>query len=371
MTIHRGVSLYSFQQTQFFKELDLEGQIRTVASLGADGLEVIDEMSFPYPTPPESFVEQWFGWMEQYGTKPIALDVGLDVLQFRDHVMTYEEAADRLKRDIRLARRLGFSRVRAISVVPIEVIEMALPTAEEEDIILGREVHQPMSLEGHAVQEVLELRERTGSKHVRIVPDFGIFSFRPTEVLLGQFERRGSSRDASDASVELSLALRDGSAPFERDSSHTAGNLRVDFNQFIRTGDTRTELAPMFHGVKSFADARIRNASPLDYTVVAEALMLSDTSPELLGELAADGVVSHIHGKFNYMSETDVPGQYDEISIDYRGPIAALKAANWDGYIDSEYEGQRYFQDLERPGLQTEVEQVRRHQEMLRRLIDA
>ena len=39
--IKRGVSLYSYQQSQFFKELDLEGQIREVGTnlFGADGIE--------------------------------------------------------------------------------------------------------------------------------------------------------------------------------------------------------------------------------------------------------------------------------------------------------------------------------------------
>ena len=43
--IKRGVSLYSYQQAQFFKELDLEGQIREVGTnlFGADGIELLDE----------------------------------------------------------------------------------------------------------------------------------------------------------------------------------------------------------------------------------------------------------------------------------------------------------------------------------------
>ena len=49
-------------------------------------------------------------------------DVSMDVLQFRDHVMTYEECAERLKHDLRLAKWLGFERVRVLSVVPLEVL---------------------------------------------------------------------------------------------------------------------------------------------------------------------------------------------------------------------------------------------------------
>ena len=89
MGMKLGVSLYSYQQSQFFKELDLEGQIREVSEHlpGADGIEIIDELSLHYPDPGEEFTRRWFGWMERYGTVPVTMDVGMDVLQFRDHVM--------------------------------------------------------------------------------------------------------------------------------------------------------------------------------------------------------------------------------------------------------------------------------------------
>ncbi len=63
------------------------------------------------------------------------------------------------------------------------------------------------------------------------------------------------------------------------------------------------------------------------------------------------------------------PGEYEDRSLDYEGPIAFLKQAGYDGYINSEYEGQRRYQDLPFEQLANEVDQVRRHQEMLKRLI--
>ena len=86
--IKRGVSLYSYQQAQFFKELDLEAQIREVGTnlYGADGIEMLDEQSLRrYPNPPADFFKHWFEWMEKYGTTPVTMDVFCDVLQFRDH----------------------------------------------------------------------------------------------------------------------------------------------------------------------------------------------------------------------------------------------------------------------------------------------
>ncbi|MFH8253160.1 sugar phosphate isomerase/epimerase family protein [Microbacterium sp. B2969] len=372
MTIKRGVSLYSYQQTQFLKQLDLEGQIREVGeNLGAEGIELIDEMSLHYPDPGHEFIARWHAWMDQYGTRPVALDVGMDVLQFRDHVMTYEECAERLIRDISLAKSLGFSIVRVMSIVPIEIIEMALPHAEKLDIKLGKEIHQPMRLEGPVVAEIVELAQRTSIDRVGIVPDLGIFQFQLSEAQLKSFGRKGAQQSAQDASTTLALAIRDGEADFDHTVlfEHTAGNVRAEFNRFLAGNAPSEDLRDPFEGVRRWADERVEDPQTLDYTVVAEALLFSNTSADKLRELAP--YVTHVHAKFNHMSL--VPGtrnQYEDAAIDYPAAIGALKDGGFDGYLNSEYEGQRYWQDLEIEGLQDEVEQVRRHQSMLRRLIE-
>jgi sugar phosphate isomerase/epimerase len=374
MAIKRGVSLYSYQQAQFFKEIDLEAQIREVGQQleGADGIEIVDEMSLRYPEPGEAFIRQWFKWMDRYGTVPVTMDVGMDVLQFRDHVMSIEECTERLRHDIRLAKSLAFRNVRVLSVVPFDVMRAALPLAESLDIRLGKEIHQPMPLEGRQVTEIIEFVERTGSKHLGIVPDFGIFQTRPSEVLLAWYERRGAQTPACDSSVELAKLIKRGDAPFHPVdmSFHTSGNVRSAFNRFLTTRDCEPGFIETFNGVKRFTDERVADATNIDYTVVAEALMLSDTSPDTLRQIA--GHVISVHGKFNNMSPVpDRPGQFQEISIDYESAMAALQQGGFDGYINSEYEGQRYFQDRGREDLMDEVEQVRRHHEMLRRLLAA
>ena len=372
MSIKRGVSLYSFQQAQYLKQMSLEDQVRFVGTElnGATGIEMVDEMSLRYPEPGREFDAKWFGWMEKYGTTPVAMDINMDVLQFRDHVMSHEEVAERMRHDMRLAKRLGFTNVRTLSVVPIEIIELVLPYAEELDLKLGKEVHQPMKLDGKEVTEIIALAERTRSKHLGIVPDLGIFQFQSSEVQLALWERRGAQSTASAANLELARSMREGKAPIDvaSASNHTAGNLRVEFQRFVTTGETDPSLRSLFTELKLWADARISNAKVIDYVVAAEPLTLSHTSLDLLRELTP--YVIHIHGKFNYMSEKeDKPGEYFERSIDYPGVIAALKAGNYSGYINSEYEGQRYFQDMEVEYWQSEAEQVRRHHEMLARLI--
>ena len=370
----RGVSFYSYQQSQFFKELDLEGQIREVGENlhGADGVEIIDEMSLHYPDPSDEFVRQWFGWMERYGTIPVTMNVSMDVLQFRDHVMSPHECAQRLEHDIRLAKRLGFRNVKCLSVAPLEVIVEALPLAEKLDIRLGKEIHQPMSLVGPEVQGIAEHVERTGTAHLGVVPDFGIFGTRPSEVLLAWYQRRGATEAACDASVELASLLGKGEAAFGTVdySTRTAGNIRAAFTRFLVTGECELDLRDVFEGVQCFAQDRVESPGELDYAVVADALTLSFTPADQLRDVVP--LIVSIQAKFNNMSPVPgKPGQFQDIAIDYESAIAALQEGGYDGYLNTEYEGQRYSQDRTRAEMMDEVEQVRRHHEMLRRLIGA
>ena len=112
--------------------------------------------------------------------------------------MNIREVAERLKSDIRLAARLGFANVRPLCAVPIEAIEMALPTAEKYNVRMGKEIHAPMpikprkyneenrgmrrTMDFRMAEQIIELADRTGSKYVGLVPDFGIFQHSPSQV---------------------------------------------------------------------------------------------------------------------------------------------------------------------------------------------
>ena len=57
---------------------------------------------------------------------------------------------------------------------------------------------------------------------------------------------------------------------------------------------------------------------------------------------------------------------YTEYSIPYKEVIDVLKKGGFNGYIATEYEGNRHIQDIYEVD---SVEQVRRHQVMLERMI--
>lgn len=372
--IKRGVSLYSYQQTHFFKQLDLEGQIREVTENlnGADGIEILDEMSLrKYPNPTDEFVNQWHSWIEKYNAKPVTMDVFMDVLQYRDHVMSYHECAERLKQDIRLAKKLGFKNVRTLAVVPIEIMIEALPVAEELDIKLGKEIHNPIPLNGKYVQEIVEYVQKTGTKHLGIVPDMGVFQYQPSDVALEFMIRHGASRDSTEILTQACLDIRANKGPLsELDLSlESAGNIKVNFNNYQKNGVTEPYFKEAFETVVSLTNSRIKNPTHMDYEVVLQALMYSKTKPEDMEALVP--YIISVHGKFYHMTEIPGrPGEFEDKSIDNDGPISFLKKAGYKGYINSEYEGQRYFQDLPFDQLASEIDEVRKHQEMLKRLLE-
>ncbi len=371
--IKRGVSFYSYQQTQFFKELDLEGQIRELTQnlYGADGIEILDEMSLRgYPNPSEEFVEKWHSWVDKYKAVPVTMDVFMDVLQYRDHVMSYHECAERLKSDIRLAKKLGFKNVRTLAVVPLEIMVEALPVAEELDIRIGKEIHNPIPLHGQYVKEIAEYVDKTGTKHLGIVPDMGIFQFQPSDVALEWMIRHGASRESTEILIEACQEIRQGKGPLASIdlSLVTAGNVEVNFHKFMKTGEVEPYFKDAFNAIVDITNKKIASPSQMDYEVVFQCLLYSRSKPEDMAKLLR--YIVSIHAKFYNMTEIPgKPGQYEDKSIDYEGPITALKEAGYVGYINSEYEGQRRFQDLPFEQLADEVDQVRKNQEMLKRLI--
>lgn len=348
MGIKRGVSLYSYQQAQFFKQMSWKDQIVEVHdNLKTDGIEIIDEAVIrDYPFPSEEFIYDWNNFMARYDMKAVTMDIYLDVHQFRDHIMTHREAAERLKNDIKLAAKLGFANVRPLCLVPIDVIEMALETAEKYNVRIGKEIHAPLPIKpGTRVQptkgmaaaldfkmadQIIELADRTGSKHVGLVPDFGIFQHSPSKVAIDYAKRHAKMPESIDFILE-------NSKDYELDDMYTVLDERYP-NHGLDLG-----------------------------TVERMSLHRSSADPEDIIDIIP--YIVSIHGKFYDMTEIPgKPGCYEDKAIDYETPMKYLRENGFDGYIDSEFEGQRDQQDMGEEHLVDEVEQVRRHHEMLKRL---
>lgn len=344
MAIKRGVSFYSYQQADFFDEMDYRDMVREVHDhLKCDGVEIINmNVVRDYPFPSREWVAQWQQTISRYDMHPVSFDGFLDTMQFRDHVMNYGEAADLIKRDLRLASELGFTHIRTMTALPNAVTERCLETAEKYNVKIAWEIHMPLSIKRtdipcnkyraggeNCVMETAEWIEKTGTKWVGFVPDFGIFTDGPYYGAVEAMIRRVARRD-SGLAADMQAMLE-----------------KIVWTKKFVEQLKKTDI------VERLDDSEKR---VLHHAVMAD--------PEDL-ELILPYVCS-FHGKaHNMVEDPDLPGHYIEPATRYKEVFDVLKRNNWDGYICTEFEGQAAYGDLPREQFLDEKEQVYRHHQMM------
>lgn len=321
-SIKRAVSLYSYQEEYFLRKMSLEDCIAETAKTGATGIEMLGEQSIVgFPKLTDAFVDQWFGWMDKYKVTPVAHDMFLDYTKKKGHYYTEDEAVESFKKDIRFAHKLGFKVIRVIVNTTPQIMEKVIPFAEDHDIKLGIEVHAPWHINSAWMAKHWEVMEKTGTKHFGFIPDMGGFTQRLPRVQVDRLIRQGADPKIAEYVCQ----------------QHEKGIMaEYTIYEVSRMSDRRIDMA------------------------VAE-LSRHNTYVNPLSLVPHIDRIVHIHGKFLEMLE-----DYTEYSIPYKEIIDVLKANGYNGYIASEYEGNRHIQDLHEVD---SVEQVRRHQVMLERLI--
>lgn len=324
MAIKHGVSLYSYQENYYLGKLDLEGCIAAAAAAGADGIELIPEQmpvgQYPYPT--DAQVDNWFALMDKYGVHPTCMDVYDDHKLFANRTLRFAEKLDFLEDCFKRAKQLGFYILRNQNSTEIEVVEAAIPIAEHYGVKMGFENHAPLMLQSQRNEELINLIEKTGTEYLTIIPDFGIFEKHVSSVVMEKQRRMGVPEEIIEYCIEASKNKASIEEVSEYLTKMNAPASIVAFSRFI--GDHYND-------------------------------------PELLRTYAK--YACHFHAKFYDMDEN-----CEETSVDYEGPIKVLNDMGWDGYFSSEFEGQRHFHDIEMGDFEVdEVEQVRRHHEMIRR----
>jgi sugar phosphate isomerase/epimerase len=322
MGIKRSVSLYSFQEEYFTRRFSLEDCIAKSASLGATGIEVLGEQMFPgFPHLTDAFADQWHAWMAKYGTAPVCHDMFLDTKKFKDRLLTQNEEVESVIRDLKFANRLGFKVMRVIVSASPETMERCLPYAEQYGVRMAIEVHSPWSLDHPWIQRHLEVAERTRTKFYGVLPDCGIFTSRMPRVQCDRFVRNG---------------------------------VRPQMADYITSQYEKRVLAEYI-----VANVREMGGTPIEIQMAEQTRHQVWSNPKRLLEYMP--YIFHIHGKFYEMLD-----ERTEYSIPYAEIIAVLKKGGYDGYISSEYEGNRHIEDVHPVD---SFEQVRRHQAMLQELI--
>ncbi|MFD7995751.1 sugar phosphate isomerase/epimerase family protein [Streptomyces mexicanus] len=321
-TIRRGVSLYSFQEEYFLRTLTVEQCVAAAADMGAYGIEIIPEQSIPgHPTLPEAFVADWHRWMDRYGTTPTATNAFLDTKLHPRRMLTLDEQTARVRREIDIAVALGAPIVKATVNFPPEVMAAVAPYAADHGVRVLLEVHAPFHYEHPWIQEHLAVMHRAGPDVLGLMPDMGIHVRR--------FPRVVSER-----------ALRDGADP-----------RLVDY--IVRTYDDHGDT----HALMDIVN--YRGGGPVETGLARQATHYIWSDPrDMLDHMA---FIHHIQAKFYEM-----PDEKAEYSIPYEEIVPVLVDGGFDGYLSSEYEGNRHIQDA---FAVDSVEQVRRQQRMLARLL--
>lgn len=321
--IRRGVSFYSYQDEYYLGKMDAEGMIKAVADLGAEGVEIISEAIIPnFPNPPESWVNQWFSWMDQYGTKPVAFDMFMDGQLYDGHDIPDERAVEIVKMNIKLAARLGFHVLRVVYTIPLRIIEKALPCAEKYNVVMGIELHPPFRLGTPQVDQYIDFIKRTGTKFFSVIPDFGIF----VEKVVPFHEEKIIRHGATEKIVKVISQCYADKVPYEK-------MLQM--------------ISPMGPNEKDMQWAK-------------QAYSYTYCDPQLLKEYLP--YTSHIHAKVMDMRDGVDP------SVDNETIFRILKEAGWSGYVCTEYEGQRIFHD--EPDLDVDnLGIIREHHEMMKRYL--
>lgn len=327
MGIKRGCSLYSLQENFFLHKLDLEGCVRAAAQAGAQGIELIPEQMCwqEYLDPSDAFADQWKEWMAKYNVVPTAIDVFFDYILFDNRVLTKKEQIRMYENNIQFAAKLGFPIVRAMMSTNLNLLEDMWKVAESYGVKFGIEVHAPATIRSPYFQNLLERMDKTGTQYGGIIPDISIFSVRPPKIQMDKQIRLGANPELVDLIV----------SEYEK----------------------KTPMNEVQEMLKA------REAAPIDLETLRTAYASISSDPADIK--LAKGKIIHVHGKVYHMDEN-----CEETSLDYAGAIENLKAIGYEGYISTEYEGQRYYHDQSFGDYEDdEVEQVRRHQVQLKRLI--
>ncbi len=324
MAIKRGVSLYSYQNETFQERMTLEDCIRTSAELGAHGIEIIGEQTFwgwPEVGVEEAAIENWHRLIAKYGCTPVSHDFMLDYKRYKGRLMPFDEQVASVKNDIDFGARLGMKYIRSLVSVAPEVLVEAAPYAEEKDIKILIEVHAPLHFDHPWIIRHAEAFEKSGSDALGFLPDMGMFLHRFPRVWKEKFMRVGVPQNIADY-IEKAYEDR-----------VLSEYVILDVQQMGGTGPAIAMAETLRHN-GAFEPKRM-----LDYM----------------------GRIHNVHGKFYEMTE-----DYLEPSIPYDEIVAVLQKGGYDGYICSEYEGNRWIEDAEEPD---SVEQVRRQQVMLANLL--
>ncbi|MDB1708849.1 TIM barrel protein [Enterococcus entomosocium] len=329
MGIKSGVSLYSLQDEYMNKRMTLAEIIAFLDEHDVEGFEILpDQMLHDTPHPSKETLADWDCIMSKAQVKPVCADVFLNTNLYNNRELTQKECLDLLIEEIKLASRLGFKLIRLVSMVPSFVIEPLLLYAEKYDVAFALEIHAGMSFDIPETKAFIDEMKRVNSPYCGLVIDTGIFCDRIPRVF-NEFNKQV---------LGVNPAIID------------------YFNAFFDQGLDGSQAFDEAHQLKPELAAM---AEPKDMPYIMLADGYENTPLSVLEDVFP--YIKHFHFKLWEMTD-----EGEEYSIDYRKILTYLHEHGYDGYVATEYEGNRWIL----PGHpMVEKEQVIAHQKLIKSII--
>lgn len=323
------VSLYSLQNEYMTKKMSLEDIFQFLDKIQVDGVEFLpDQMLHGSPHPSESTLKEWDQLCAKYDMKPVIADVFLNTNLYKNRELTKKECVDLLVEEIKLANRLGFRMIRLVSMTPAFVLEPLLPYCQKYDVKIALEIHAGLSFDKQKTKDYISEMKRLNSPYVGLVIDTGIFCRRIPRIMEEYCKNLGTSQAPVNFVNKLFAKGKDG-----RDLYGEDGNFVPELESMLQSNADRMYA--------HFADGYENEP----FTV------LDDLMPYIF----------HIHCKLFEMTKE---GEY---SIDYKEFLQYLHKRGYDGYVATEYEGNRWTL----PGFpMKEKQEVIAHQEYIHKCLE-
>ena len=299
------VSLYSLQDEYLNHRMDLPEIIRFVKQHGAEGVEILpDQMLKGAPDISEETVQTWKDCLAETGLTPVIADVFLNTNLYKNRILTHKECIDLLVKEIIQANRLGIHLIRLVSMVPYWVIEPLLPYCKKYDVTIALEIHAAMAFDIPETRAFIEEMKRVHSPYVGLVIDTGIFCRKFPRIVRAYESKNGTSEQVFDYIDTL----------------------------FAKGSDLHKELAENNFQYPPELEAAIQSEHDRMFVPLCDGYENYPFS--VLDEYLP--YIKHFHFK---LFEMTPDGEY---SMDYKGLLQYLHDHNYDGFVATEYEGNRF-----------------------------
>ena len=300
------VSLYSLQDEYLNHRMDLKDIMHFVKDNGVQGVEILpDQMLKGAPDISDETVAKWHALLKETGLTPVIADVFLNTNLYKNRTLTKRECIDLLIKEIIQANKLGIHLIRLVSMVPYWVIEPLLPYCEKYDVTIAIEVHAAMAFDIPETKAFIDEVKRLNSKYAGIVIDTGIFCRKFPRVVREYETFNGTSPQVFDyidtlfeKGTDLHRVLRENNFQYP-----------PELEAAIQSEHDRM-FVPLCDGYEN-----------LDFSVLDKYMPY----------------IKHFHFKLFEMTP-----EGPEYSMDYKGLLQYLHDHDYDGYVSTEYEGNRF-----------------------------